>query len=258
MIRGLWTHDTIGWLIAVSLLPVAGVALASFGAAAAVTLATALIVTGAWQLLFRQTLGIPFSPSGVVTAVALTVLGAPGADLWQTALAASFGIIIADLLFGGWGRNVVPAAVAALAFEFLSFPALPPAAPDVMTAIAAGIAALILLATGILSLRTLVAFAAVHALTLAMLGAPVAVTGALAFGAVFLVADPVASGTTPAGRWIHGGLAGFLAALLAVSGGGAIAPQPIVFAALLAAIFAPLIDYAVTATAHARRSKPHG
>lgn len=258
MIRGLWTHDTIGWLIALALLPSAGVALATFGAAAAVTLGTALLAATGWQILFRQTLGIPFSPSGAVTAVALTVLGAPGAELWQTALAASFGLVIAELVFGGWGRNVVPAAIAALAFEFLSFPALPPATPDVMTAIAAGLGAVILIAAGILNLRTVAGFAVVHAGTLAALGAPVEITGALAFGVVFLVADPVVTGLTNAGRWIHGGLAGVLAALLAVSGGGAATPQPIVFAALLAAIFAPLIDYAVTATAHARRTRPHG
>lgn len=258
MIRGLWTPDMIGWVLAIALLPPAAAALVTHGVGAGLTLGAALLAASAWQLLFRQSLGIPFSPSGAVTAVALTVLGPPDAALWQTVLAASFGLVIGELVFGGWGRNVIPAPVAALAFGFLSFPNLAPAQPDVMMAFAAGASGALLLATGILNLRTLGGFVLAFGAVPALAGIPPQITGALAFGLVFLVADPVASAATDPGRWITGALAGALAGLLAWAGPGAVAPQPVVFAALLAAIFAPLADYAVIAAAHARRTRPHG
>lgn len=241
MIRGLWTQDMIGWILAAALLPPAGVLIAEGGAAALVSLALALLVAVAWQALFRQMQGVPFSPSGAVTAVLVVALGSPDAALWQIALAVSFGMILSDLVFGGWGRNVVPAPIAALAFLSLSFPSLAPAAPGWTMLAAAACSGAVLVATGIAGLRTLAAFALAGLAVSAAIGVTPALGGAVLLGLVFLVADPVGSAATPLGRWLHGALAGLLWALLAA---GTDAPHAIVFAALLAAIFAPLLDHA--------------
>ncbi len=257
MIRGLWSTETIGWVVAAALLPVVSVTLVTFGVNAALTLAMAFLVATGWQVLFRQTLGTPFSPSGAVTAVALAVLGPPDAELWQTALAASFGLVIGDLVFGGWGRNVVPAPVVALAFAFLSFPNLAPATPDVMIVWASALGGAVLLATGVIDARILTGFAAAFTLTFSLAGDSPAPTGALALGAIILVADPACAAGTRPGRWAHGVLAGSLAALLAWAGPGSAASQPIVFAALLAAIFTPVADYVAIGVAHARRHRAH-
>ena len=65
----------------------------------------------------------------------------------------------------------------------------------------------------------------------------------LILGLVFLIGDPIAAACTNAGRWIYGFLAGGLLVLLAHAGGDIL--SSVVFAALLTAIFAPLIDQGV-------------
>jgi Na+-transporting NADH:ubiquinone oxidoreductase subunit B len=259
--RGIWTHATIGWIVAAALLPPTAVLLLTGGAARAATLAAALIAALAWQGLFRQAAGVPFSPSGAVTAVAIAALGPEGLAPWQAALGASFGIVLADLVFGGWGRNVVAAPAAALAFLFLSFPALAPPAPAAAMALAAAASGAILLVLGVISGRVVLAALAGAAAVPVVAGTPavaLAGAGALAFGVVFLVADPVAAAAMPAGRWLYGGLAGLLAGLFAALGPGPEAPQPIVFAALLAQVFAPLLDRFALFAEPARRSRPDG
>src|SRR5690606_32677192 len=77
--------------------------------------------------------------------------------------------------------------------------------------------------------------------------AALAFQGSLAIGLVFLVGDPVASAATRWGRWIYGALAGGLASLFGWAGTGIDGPQPIVMAALVASLFAPLIDAGVIA-----------
>ncbi len=258
MTKGLWSRDTVGWLIAASLLPPAAVTLVTFGVAAALTLGAALLAALGWQLVFRQTLGVPFSPSGLVTALALTAMGPPDAALWQVALAASFGMVLADLVFGGWCRNVIPAPVTALAFAALAFPDLAPARPDVMIAFAAMISGAGLLLAGILETRTVLGFALGLFAVWSLAGAAPQLTGAVAFGLVFLAGDPASRPALRSGRWIHGSMAGALTALLAWAGPGADVANPTVFAALLAAIFAPLADHAALAAARIRRPGHHG
>lgn len=259
--RGLWTHATIGWLVAAALLPPAALLLATGGIEAATRLASALAAAAFWQVVFRLSAGVPFSPSGVVTALALALLAPGGLAPWQIALGASFGIVLADLVFGGWGRNVVSAPATALAFLYLSYPAHPAPEPGTAAALAALASGLLLAATGILSLRIVGAALAAAALILLVAGtAPeqVGASGAFAFGLVFLVADPSAAASTPSGRWAYGGLAGGLAGLLAALGPGIAAPQPIVFAALLAQISAPLIDYLSVSASLSARARRHG
>jgi Na+-transporting NADH:ubiquinone oxidoreductase subunit B len=79
--------------------------------------------------------------------------------------------------------------------------------------------------------------------------------GGFAFGAVFLVCDPVASSCTNPGRWAQGFLLGALVVLIRT--GSASHPDAIIPAALLASILAPLIDYAVIALNIRRRARRH-
>jgi Na+-transporting NADH:ubiquinone oxidoreductase subunit B len=261
MMRGLWTHATIGWIVAAALLPPAALMLATGGAEAALRLAAGLAAAALWQIAFRLGAGVPFSPSGAVTALALALLAPEGLALWQIALGASFGLVLADLVFGGWGRNVISAPATALAFLFLSYPAAPAPAPEAATALAALASGLLLALAGVISWRVALAALASAAAILFIAGtapAELLATGAFAFGLVFLVADPSAAACTPDGRWAYGALAGGLAGLLAALGPGIAAPQPIVFAALLAQVFAPLIDHLAVSASLSARARRHG
>lgn len=76
------------------------------------------------------------------------------------------------------------------------------------------------------------------------------VLGGFAFGMVFMATDPVSASMTDAGRWIFGGLIGFLTVLIRVVNPGF--PEGVMLAILLANVMAPLIDYAVIEL-HVRR-----
>lgn len=247
MIGGLWTRDTVGWLIAAAALPVAVEVVIEQGTSGGLRAAIGLGVIVFWQAVFRLAAGAPGSPTAIVSALALALFLPPDTAFWHIALAASFGAVIGELVFGGWGRNFLAPGVVAVAFYALSFPnaQLMHAGTGMALAVLPG--ALILAVAGILSVPVLLGFAAVLALGAAgLFGVQglAGVIGTLAFAAVFLVADPVASAVTAAGRWIHGGVAGGLTALLLT---GADAPHAVIFAALLAAVFAPLIDQGVIA-----------
>lgn len=69
------------------------------------------------------------------------------------------------------------------------------------------------------------------------------VLGGWAFGTVFLATDPVAAATTNPGRWAYGVLIGALTILVRVTNPSYY--YGILFAVLLASIFAPLFDYMV-------------
>ena len=71
--------------------------------------------------------------------------------------------------------------------------------------------------------------------------------GLILFGILFLVGDAVCAAATRAGRWMYGVLAGALLVLLSPTPGQGISVDSVVFAALLASVFAPLIDQAAIA-----------
>lgn len=261
MIRGAWSRDMIAWIIVIALLPTLAVLLVQQGVPAAQRVAMVIAVLGAWQLVFRFAAGVPMSPTAFVQALALAVLAPGDLAAWQLVLVASFGAVLGELIFGGWGRNFLSASVVSLAFVFVAFPEVrqePAGAWHVPTSAAA---AAMLLATGILAWRVLAAaLAALLATTMALGAEPVAITalGGVAFGLVFLACDPVSSPTTPSGRVVYGLLVGALTVMLGQKLGSIGAPQAIVFATLLAAIFAPLIDRAVIAIWAYRRKSRHG
>lgn len=69
------------------------------------------------------------------------------------------------------------------------------------------------------------------------------VIGGLAFGLVFMATDPVSASMTDVGKWIYGGLIGFMTVLIRVVNPAY--PEGIMLAILFGNVFAPLIDYFV-------------
>ncbi|MFT5510968.1 MAG: Na+-transporting NADH:ubiquinone oxidoreductase subunit B, partial [Hyphomicrobiaceae bacterium] len=102
----------------------------------------------------------------------------------------------------------------------------------------------LLIFLGLISWRVLLAAFAGIAIAGILTGidAPLAQlgSGGFVFGLVFLGCDPVSAAATNAGRILYG----FLIGVLTVIFGGA-EVSAIVFAILLASIFAPMIDYIV-------------
>ena len=83
------------------------------------------------------------------------------------------------------------------------------------------------------------------------------VVGGFAFGMVFMATEPVSGSMTNAGRWVYGGLIGFMTVLIRVANPAF--PEGIMLAILFANIFAPLIDhFVVTANIYTRRKYTHG
>ena len=69
------------------------------------------------------------------------------------------------------------------------------------------------------------------------------VLGGFAFGTVFMATDPVSASMTNTGKWIYGGLIGFITVM--VRSVNPAFPEGIMLAILFANVFAPLIDYFV-------------
>ena len=80
-----------------------------------------------------------------------------------------------------------------------------------------------------------------------------AVIGGWAFGTVFLATDPMAAATTRAGRWVFGILVGVLTIIVRLTNPAYF--EGVVFAILLASIFAPLCDYFVVERNIKRRQR---
>jgi Na+-transporting NADH:ubiquinone oxidoreductase subunit B len=69
------------------------------------------------------------------------------------------------------------------------------------------------------------------------------VLGGFAFGMVYMATDPVSSAMTDKGRWIYGGLIGFMTVMIRVINPAF--PEGIMLAILFGNLFAPLIDHFV-------------
>ena len=78
-----------------------------------------------------------------------------------------------------------------------------------------------------------------------------AVLGGWAFGTVFLATDPTAAATTRTGRWVFGLLVGIVTVVVRLTNPAYF--EGVVFAILLASIFAPLCDHFVVERNIARR-----
>ncbi|MCP4382329.1 MAG: hypothetical protein GY798_13100 [Hyphomicrobiales bacterium] len=220
-------------------------------------LAIAIGLAVLWSLMFSWMRRRSFAWDGLVTALVFAAMVPAGVPLWQLALALSFGLVMGGLVFGARGRGFLSPAAVGLAFLLFSFP-LPQAASSSMAAtVAAMVGGALMLAVGLLSWRVVAGFAAGMVALASPWSMPegwaVLPSAALILGLVFLVGDPVAGASTNAGRWAYGLLAGALFNVLGHEGGDDLAS--IVFAALLASIFVPLIDQAVVWANIRRRAR---
>jgi len=76
--------------------------------------------------------------------------------------------------------------------------------------------------------------------------------GGLAFGLVWMATDPVSASMTETGKWLYGGLIGFMTVLIRVINPAF--PEGIMLAILFGNVFAPLIDYFVVQSNIRRRA----
>jgi Na+-transporting NADH:ubiquinone oxidoreductase subunit B len=119
-------------------------------------------------------------------------------------------------------------------------------------------AAVIGVATGVMSAAVLLAALAAGVVALA-LGAPVdAALPTAGIVLVLLVADPVTSAATTLGRWLNGAVYGGLVIMFSLGWNGAEPVQIAVAAALLASLAAPLLDEIAVALWIMQRRRRHG
>ena len=258
MTRGLWDRETVALLLVAALLPVAVVWIWLEGSFAVTRLAFALILMGIWQIVFLIARAQPPSLSMIASALAIAILAPEDLGLLPLGIGISFGFVAGELVFGGWGRNILNPATVALAFLGFAYPAFDWPQPLVSLAWAAIPAALLGLALGVMSSGVLLG-AVVVGVTAALLGvlSPISVEAA-GLVLVLLVCDPVSSASTRIGGWMNGALYAGFVVLFDAYWAGAAPIQVAVAAAFLAALTAPLLDEAAIAIWIARRRKRHG
>ncbi|NKX43759.1 RnfABCDGE type electron transport complex subunit D [Roseicyclus persicicus] len=258
MIRGLWDRETVALLLLAALMPVALMWLWFGGIDAVARLALALVVSGAWHGVFMLARAQPPSLAGALAALAVAMLAPEDLGLFRLVLGISFGAVFGELVFGGWGRNVVNPATVTLAFLGFGFPAFPWPEFVAPVAWAAIPAAALGIALGVMPFGVVAGATAVAGLALAAgadLGPVLPVAGLVL---VLLVCDPVASAATPLGRWLNGALYAALVLVFAAGWAGAAPVQVCVAAALLASLAAPLLDEAAIALWLQQRRRRHG
>ena len=258
MIRGLWERETVALMLLAAFLPLAVVWLWFDGFEAVARFGLAVLILAFWNLVFMLARAQPPSLAALVTALAVAMLAPEDLGVFRLVLGISFGAVMGELVFGGWGRNVVNPATVALSFLGFGFPAFP--WPDFVEPVAwAAIpAALIGVMTGAMS------FAVVAGAVAVMAGAagagilPEPVLPAAGIVLVLLVCDPVTSATTTLGRVLNGALYAGLVTLFAANWLGAASVQIAVAAALLTSLAAPLLDEAAVALWLEQRRRRHG
>lgn len=261
MVQGLWARETVALAMLAAALPVGVASAVEGGWAFGATFALALAVLAFWQGVFLFVRAQPATGIGILTALAIALLAPRDLAPWQVMLGVSFGAVIGEQVFGGWGRNIVNTAIASLAFLYFAFPEAPAPEPGWLVALSCVPGAVLLVLFGILAwpipVGGILGVLAVGLLLEADLST-LWTHGALVYGIVFLAGDPVTSSATPAGRWVYGALTGALAGLFGWATYGIGAAQTVVFATLLASLFAPLIDHTVIAAYAAARRRRHG
>jgi Na+-transporting NADH:ubiquinone oxidoreductase subunit B len=261
-VHGKWNGPLIMAVTVLALLPPFAATLHDRGLAVLANLVLAATAALLWQLVFERTRGRAHQWSWAATAIIFVVLIPDGVPLWQQALAISFGVVLGEQVFGGWGRNFLNPATVAVAFLLFSFPVSAAGPESMALAIASAVSGAALLAAGLASWRIIggfvIAGAAVNLVATGSLDANWIAGGFIVFSLVFLVSDPVSATSTNAGRWIHGALAGGLMILIGQAGTGSGSVNAVVFSTLLASLFAPLVDRIVIEAHVWRRSRRRG
>lgn len=211
------------------------------------TVAFILVVTTSvalgWEVIFAIIRKRAFSANGITTVLIVSLFCPFDIVLWQLAISISLGVVFGELICGGRGFGFVSPAALSLSILIVAFPDVALRSPTLEIALAVLPGLALLLAAGLVSLSVLmgIVFGALATFTVTgQIVEPTTAATALSVGAVFLIADPTAASTTMLGRWVYGVLAG---ALVVVFSPGEVAPEAVVAAALLASVFAPLIDH---------------
>lgn len=241
-----WTVHLVTLVTLVALVPPLALTLTRVGTEWLGVALAALLASLVSQAVFAQLRRRPLSADSIVTALAIALVLPPSVPVWHVALAAGFGVIVGEQIFGGRGYNFLSPAVVALAFLVFSFPDTALVELDQAMGLAVVPGAVLLVVTGIVSWRVVIAAAAGFAAAAYAAGidpAPALMAGSFVFVLIFFVSDPVCSASTNPGRWLHGLLFGALTVSFAGQSTSVMAPA--VFAALLASIVAPLLDQAV-------------
>lgn len=258
MSRGIWDRETVALVLLGAIFPIAVTWLSMAGAEGLWRLVFFLVVAGIWHLVWMLARAQPPSFAGVLTALALALLAPQELGLPALVLSTSFGVVMAELAFGGWGRNVLNPAVVTLAFMGFGYPAAPWPELAVQIGWAALPSALIGMVFGVMAPGILLG--AALAFGVAWLAGVdfTASYAAIAVVLVVLVADPVASAATAPGRWLNGLLYGGLVTLFVVAWEGAAPVQLAVSAALFTSLAAPLFDEIAIGLWVLKRKKRHG
>ena len=256
---GIWNRETVALLLLAAYMPLVLFWLFYGGTDALIRLGIAALVLAAWHVVFMLVRAQPPSLAALVTALAIAMLAPEDLGVVRLLIGISFGAVMGELVFGGWGRNVVHPATVTLSFLGFGFPAFGWPVFDDPVIWAAIPAALIGMATGVMPAGVLAAASLVGvgviAAGLSMDDAVLPVAGLVL---VLLVADPVISAATTLGRWLNGGLYAGLVVLFATGWTGAAPVQIAVAAALLASLAAPLLDEIAVALWIAQRRRRHG
>jgi Na+-transporting NADH:ubiquinone oxidoreductase subunit B len=258
MIRGLWNRETVAMMLLAAYLPLAVVWLRMEGLESLPRLGTVFLIVAIWHLVFMLLRAQPPSMAGAVTALAIAILVPEELGLFPMALGISFGVVMGELIFGGWGRNVVNPATVALSFLGFGFPAFAWPVFELPLAWAAIPAALIGMTTGIMPVAVIASATLFGTVSAAAGVVPESVLIGAGIVLVLLVADPVTSAATSLGRWLGGALYAALITLFAFGWAGAAPVQMAVAAALLTSLAAPLLDEVALALWVAHRRRRHG
>lgn len=258
MSRGLWNRETVALVLIASLMPLALFWVWIEGIGALARFGLALLVAAGWHLAFMLLRAQPPSLSVLTTALAIGMLAPEELGVFRMVLGISFGVVMGELVFGGWGRNVVHPATVALSFLGFGFPAFAWPVFEAPVAWAAVPALLIGVAFGVMPAGVVLSAALVGAGAAAagMLPEPALLAGGVVLA--LLVADPVTSPATMLGRWIGGAFFVLLLVFFAAGWTGAAPVQIAVAAALLASLAAPLFDEIAIALWVALRRRRHG
>jgi len=259
MNRGLWDRETVALMLLAAYMPIALFWLVYGGTGALARLGIAVLILAVWNIAFMLARAQPPSFAALIMALAVAMLAPEDLGVFHLLLGISFGAVMGELVFGGWGRNVVNPATVALSFLGFGFPGFAWPGFDDPVIWAAIPAAVIGIATGVMPVAVLASsFAVGCAVVVTGVPLPENVLQIAGLVLVLIVADPVTSAATTLGRWLNGLLYAGLVLLFALQWGGAAPVQIAVAAALLASLATPLFDEMAVSLWIAQRRSRHG